>query len=101
MSDEKRQGARSFAVTDVTFVHSGMVFHGRSNDLSPGGLYIDTINPMSEGSTISFQFKLPNDESENPISGEGRVVWTIHMQGMGMSFTRLSDEDSERIKAYL
>jgi len=64
-------------------------------------MYIDTINPLPEGSSISFQFSLPGDESESPISGEGRVVWMAHMQGMGISFTRLSDDDLDRLMAYL
>ena len=101
MGDEKRKGSRSFAITDVTFDHLGMHFHGRINDMSQGGLYIDTINPLPEGSSVSFQFRLPGDESGAPISGEGRVVWKIHMQGMGISFTRLSDEDQGRLRAYL
>ncbi len=101
MGDEKRQGSRSFAITDVTFDHKGMQYEGRINDISQGGLYIDTINPLPEGSSVGFQFKLPGDESGGPVSGEGRVVWMNHLQGMGICFTRLSDEDRARLKAYL
>ena len=101
MVDEKRQGPRSFAIADMTFDHQGVHYHGRVNDISQGGIYIDTINPLPEGSSFSFQFWLPGDESGRPISGEGRVVWMAQMQGMGISFTRLSDEDRVRLKAYL
>ena len=101
MNGEKRKGSRSFAVAEVSFDHKGLHFHGRINDLSHGGMYIDTINPLPEGSSISFQFSLPGDESESPISGEGRVVWMAHLQGMGISFTRLSDDDLDRLMAYL
>jgi uncharacterized protein (TIGR02266 family) len=101
MDGEKRQGPRSFAIADVRFDHKGMHFHGRINDLSHGGMYIDTINPLPEGSSISFQFSLPGDESGSPISGQGQVVWMAHMQGMGISFIRLSDDDRDRLKAYL
>ena len=101
MDGEKRQGSRSFAVAEVSFDHKGLIFHGRINDLSHGGMYIDTINPLPEGSSISFRFSLPGDESGSPISGEGRVVWMAHMQGMGISFTRISDDDQDRLKTYL
>jgi len=101
MDGEKRQGPRSFAIADVTFDHQGVHYHGRINDMSQGGIYIDTINPLPEGSSVSFQFWLPADESGRPISGEGRVVWMVHMQGMGICFTRLSDEDRDRLKAHL
>jgi hypothetical protein len=101
MDGEKRQGARSFAIAEVSFDHKGLRFQGRINDLSLGGMYIDTINPLPEGSVIGFQFSLPGEGSESPISGEGRVVWMAHMQGMGIGFTRLSDEDQDRLKAFL
>jgi hypothetical protein len=101
MDGEKRQGPRSSAIADVSFEHKRLRFLGRINDLSLGGMYIDTINPLPEGSDISFRFSLPGDESESPISGEGRVVWMAHMQGMGITFTRLSDDDRGRLKAYL
>ena len=101
MNSDKRQCSRSIAIAEVTFVHKGMHFQGRINDLSPGGLYIDTINPLPEDSSISFQFILPGDGSGIPVSGEGRVVWMVHMQGMGIRFTRLSNDDRDRLKAYL
>lgn len=101
MDGEKRQGARSFAIAEVTFEHNGMRFQGRINDLSHGGMYIDTINPLPEGSTIGLQFSLPGDGPESPIEGQGRVVWMVHMQGMGINFTFLSDEDRARLEAYL
>ena len=101
MDGEKRQGSRSFAFAEVTFDHNGVHLQGRINDLSPGGMYIDTINPLPEGSSISFQFSLPGDGSGTPIAGEGQVVWMVHMQGMGISFTRLSDDDRDRLNAYL
>lgn len=101
MDGEKRQGPRAPAIAEVSFEHKGMRFQGRINDLSHGGLYIDTINPLPEGSVISFRFSLPGDASESPISGEGRVVWMVHMQGMGIHFTRLSDDDRGRMKAFL
>jgi len=101
MDGEKRQGSRSLAVAEVSFDHKGMHFHGRINDLSPGGMYIDTLNPLPEGSDISFQFSLPGDASERLVSGEGRVVWMVHMQGMGIRFTSLPDDDRDRLRAYL
>jgi uncharacterized protein (TIGR02266 family) len=101
MDEERRQGSRSSAFAEVSFDHKGLHYQGRINDLSAGGMYIDTITPLPDGAAISFQFSLPGDESARPISGEGRIVWMAHMQGMGISFTRLSDDDRDRLKAYL
>lgn len=101
MGEDKRDNLRHFAFTEVSYEHRGLQFQGRISDLSQGGFFIDSINPLPEGSLISFQFSLPGDESEIPITGEGRVAWKRPMQGMGISFTQLSDMDRERLKNFL
>jgi uncharacterized protein (TIGR02266 family) len=101
MGIDKRDNLRHFAVTEVSYEHMGLQFQGRISDLSQGGFFIDSINPLPDGSLISFRLSLPGDESEIPITGEGRVAWKRPMQGMGISFTRLSDADQDRLKTFL
>jgi hypothetical protein len=101
MGDDKRDNRRHFAITEVSYKHLGVQFQGRISDLSQGGFFIDSINPLPEGSLVSFRFGLPGDKSEVPIAGEGRVAWKRPMQGMGICFTRISDVDLDRLKAYL
>jgi hypothetical protein len=101
MGGDKRDNLRHFAITEVSYEHRGLQFQGRISDLSQGGFFIDSINPLPEGSLISFRFSLPGDKSEIPITGEGRVAWKHPMQGMGISFTRLSDVDLDRLKVFL
>ncbi len=89
------------SITEVSYEHLGMHFQGRISDLSQGGFFIDTINPLAEDSIISFQFNLPGDNMGVPISGEGRVAWQRPMEGMGIRFTRLSVVSQERLISFL
>ena len=75
-------------------------FEGRLSDLSEGGFYIDTINPVPEGSIIAFRFVLVEKDGDSIIEGEGRVAWQRPFQGMGIAFTRLSDDVRDRLKAH-
>jgi len=101
MVDEKRNSVRHAAITELTYEHNGVQFQGRISDLSQGGFFIDSINPLREGSLISFRFSLPGDESMIPITGEGRVAWVLPLQGMGICITRISAVDQTRLKSFI
>jgi hypothetical protein len=85
----------------VSYEYEGLRLEGRISDLSMGGFYIDTINPLSAGSLITFRFNLPGGGTEVPIAGEGRVAWQRPFQGMGICFTWLSDEDRNQLIRFL
>src|SRR4051794_15026934 len=70
-----------------------------SKDVSRGGIYIKSSQPMQVGTLLKFQFQL-KDESAL-IRGVGRVVWTRveedatadNPAGMGIKFIKM-DNDS-------
>lgn len=101
MGEEKRIDPRYSLITEVDYVGEGMAQHGRISDLSHGGIFIDTINPLDIGIAVNFKFVLPGDVRGKPISGWGIVAWNQPMLGMGVRFTDLSQEDRDRIKAFL
>jgi uncharacterized protein (TIGR02266 family) len=101
MEDIKRKEIRLTAVIDINYLHKGYQMTGRVEDLSSGGFFIDTIHPLSEHSAITFEFILPGDKSETPISGEGEVAWTLKMQGMGIRITKMSDDDRKRLEDFV
>lgn len=101
MEDIKRKEIRLAAVIDINYIHKGYQMTGRVEDLSSGGFFIDTIHPLSENSSISFQFILPGDTSETPLSGEGEVAWTQKMQGMGIRITKMSEDDCKRLEDFI
>lgn len=100
MNQEKRRSPRGARMTEIVYTHEGLHFEGRLSDLSEGGFYIDTINPIPEGSIIAFRFVLVEKDGDSIIEGEGRVAWQRPFQGMGIAFTRLSDDVRDRLKAH-
>jgi len=101
MDDNKRATRRGSSFTEISYEHEGLLFEARISDLSQGGLFIDTLNPLAQGSTITFRFSLPGRGGEFSIVGEGVVAWQRLFQGMGIRFTWLSDEDKEQIEYFL
>jgi hypothetical protein len=101
MDKEKRSSHRRPSFAEVTYVHLGVQCQGRLSDISTAGLFIDTINPLPEGSLLAFRFVLPGDNPEVPITGEGTVAWLRPMEGMGIRFRRLAPVDEARISAFL
>lgn len=101
MGFEKRNSPRYPASIEMSWEHRGYASPGRLTDISLGGFFIDTINPLPEGSLIGFKFGLAEDDAEIPLSGEGRVVWQRHMQGMGVRFTWVSVVNQQRLISFL
>jgi uncharacterized protein (TIGR02266 family) len=98
---EKRTNARYPVIADIEYSGAGVRHIGRVSDLSTGGIFVDTINPLPEGTHLAFSFALPGDQTGNPIIGEGVVAWIQPMLGMGVRFTSLPDEDAERVRAFI
>jgi uncharacterized protein (TIGR02266 family) len=75
-----------------------------SKDVSRGGIYIKSSNPMAVGTLLKFQFQL-KDESAL-IKGVGRVVWTRAEvdatsdapAGMGIKFIKMDDESRAMVE---
>ncbi len=66
-------------------------------DVSPGGIFIRTKEPLAVGTQMRFEFQLR--DATPLITGEGTVVWTRENDparpaaapGMGVRFDRLGD----------
>ena len=66
-------------------------------DVSPGGIFIRTKEPLAVGTPMKFEFQLR--DATPLITGEGTVVWTRENDparpnaapGMGVRFDRLGD----------
>jgi len=72
-----------------------------SVDVSHGGIFIRTKDPLAVGTTLKFEFQLK--DSSPLIRGEGTVVWTREHDatragvapGMGVRFDRLPPESQQ------
>jgi len=74
----------------------------RTVDLSTGGAALRMNNPPPPGSAILLEVYLPGAGSSKVVRAEGVVIWVSgesgeDASGIGIRFTKLSDEDRERI----
>jgi type IV pilus assembly protein PilZ len=75
------------------------------SDISLGGLFIATDDPLAQGETVTLKIFLPDKGRELEVLGE--VAWSsrqhmvtperTHPPGMGVKFLHLSIEDRIRI----
>ncbi|HEX2645190.1 MAG TPA: TIGR02266 family protein [Thermoanaerobaculia bacterium] len=73
-----------------------------SSNISPGGMFIKTNNPMAAGEVLDFELRL--GDGFELIKGNGLVVWTRSKDegpsrpaGMGLRFLELSQGSKELI----
>src|SRR5678815_5007171 len=78
-----------------------------SVDVSRGGIFIRTKEPLQVGTTLKFEFQL--QDSQALISGEGTVVWirehdpnrTGVAPGMGVKFDKLQPQSQQVLERIL
>jgi uncharacterized protein (TIGR02266 family) len=77
-------------------------------NLSTGGVFLETMNLMEEGTPLAVEFVLPHRNI--PISCKACVAWVNHPDliknpnlpaGMGIQFLDLSTESIEAIRNYI
>jgi uncharacterized protein (TIGR02266 family) len=77
-------------------------------NLSTGGVFLETMNLMAEGTPLVVEFVLPHRNI--PISCKANVAWVNHPAmirnpnlpaGMGIQFLDLSTESIEAIRNYI
>jgi uncharacterized protein (TIGR02266 family) len=78
-----------------------------SVDISHGGIFIRTKDPLPVGTSLKFEFQLK--DASPLITGDGTVVWTRDFDptrsgvapGMGVRFDRLPSESQEVLEKIL
>ncbi len=102
MGEERRRFPRAQLVFRVDYRTPEALFNEFAENISEGGIFIKTKNPLEVGTEIIIEFLLP--VLKEPIRVKGRVEWhtnlpgvSHHPPGMGVSFQELSPEDKEKI----
>ena len=102
---EQRKRARVPKTLKVSYpTPKGFVDNHISN-LSVGGLFVKTSEPLNRGEKFNLKIFLPDNKKELELSSE--VIWTNREErmtpegklppGMGVKFLNPSNEDIERI----
>jgi uncharacterized protein (TIGR02266 family) len=67
-------------------------------NISIGGLFIKTEEPIRAGTRMVVRFELPNKHRVIAVS---RVAYVRKGLGLGVEFLSLDDEDREEIQTYI
>jgi type IV pilus assembly protein PilZ len=92
--NERRKSERADLVVRVTYQTVDELFTEFARNINEGGIFIETDNPQTLGSSVALEFKLPG--SDEPIEVVGIVVRTSDgsdpndPSGMGIEFGDLS-----------
>ena len=106
-SHEHRQDPRFDVHIRVNYAARDMFLSNYVTNLSKGGLFIQTENPLPIQSEILLTLTLP--ETDTVIQTKGRVAWTYDIKkgtghiipGMGIKFIDLSPEHKSVIENHL
>jgi uncharacterized protein (TIGR02266 family) len=98
---DRRRAPRIPRLVEVRYQSDSPPMTARLTDISEHGIFVDAPTPLPVGSRVTFSFLLGNTPWEQPIAGEGTVVWRQETVGMGIDFAQLKDEDRTKIKLFI
>ena len=101
---ERRKNSRIPISLEVTFDSGEQLLSSYLFDIGEGGIFVGTSEPLEVGSTIRLCFHLPG--MSNSLLVMGSVIWRqgsgdSSRPGMGIRFVEISDNDRERLDAFL
>jgi uncharacterized protein (TIGR02266 family) len=98
ISRGKRKHERKPFFMVVDYSTEDRMFKDYIQNVSAGGVFIETQMPFAEGQELSLSFPLPNYQKYIKISGE--IVRTS-LQGIGVQFKTVDHEQEELIKSLM
>lgn len=103
---EKRRNSRIVlkARVDYELLSEDTFLFEYTSNVSQGGIFLSTRNPLPKGTRLRLRFNLPGD-SRGEFIATGQVVWINEYKpggrnlnpGMGVAFLDLSPTDREAI----
>jgi hypothetical protein len=92
---ERRSAPRHAMVlaAEVVELPRGAKLSARTSDISRTGCYIDTLNPIPQGSEVRVRLT----HHEDTFVALGRVVYVSYGLGMGIAFVKVEDEQLARL----
>jgi hypothetical protein len=96
--DERRKYDRARLIVDVFYNGQDATGVASSQDISIGGLYLNTQAILPEGSALLLRIPLPGGKE---VIVNGEVVYVNPGKGVGISFQGLSAESRELLESEL
>ena len=91
MKEQRRYSRKRLRVRGCYQDRDGKVFKGIVQNISLGGVYIETPWPLDRGENINLS--IDAGDVGKVIGVEGRVVRNMPEKGMGIEFTDQNNED--------
>ena len=95
--EERRRFERSRLIIDVFYDGNDLTGVASTQDISPGGLYMNTQAEIPEGSLLTLRLPLGGRD----VVCNGEVVYSNPGRGVGVTFQGLSDEDRAHLESTL
>lgn len=91
----------------VTYQDGPSLVKAYAKDISPGGLFISTNNPLKQGEKFHLRLQIPG--LLEPMEIQCEVAWARLQEeqkstapfGMGVKFIDLTDENRELLQPYI
>ena len=98
-SFNRRASPRAMVTVPVS-IHAGQTISAsHTRDIGRGGIGIQTMDPLSSGTTLQLTIRLPGIGAT--ISAPGRVIWSDRRLGMGVQFDKLTSEAQGQLDQYI
>ncbi len=94
---DRRRASRIPCIVEAAFSSQSPFIDGRLTDLTPYGVFIDTMTTIPSASEVIVKFSLPEF---GEIKAKGKVIWTQDNIGMGIEFVDLPSEDRKKIEDF-
>ena len=103
----RRKDQRIQKVLALTFKSEAGLVKAFTEDMSIGGMFIRTANPLNQGEVFTLKLTLPN--ISDPLKIGCEVAWSRTQEenaasqptGMGVKFIQISETDQVRLKKEL
>lgn len=101
VAQERRSAIRHRVEAEVTLESESHVFTGLVRDVSRGGVFVATYQPLPVGTSVVLDLILPDDR----IEVRGKVRWRRDLceeaaPGMGIEFEKLDTKALSTIEAF-
>lgn len=105
---ESRKEPRVSIFVRVDFKDKEDFIYYYSRNLSRGGIFIQTVDPLPPGTPIFLQLSLPGNPQ--PLEVESKVIWSRKEEneegnksipGMGIQFLRIDEQNKKILDDFL
>ena len=95
VSEEKRAFKRKSCLTPIDYSSADRIFRDFVQNLSLGGIFIETRESFSDGEIVTLTMNIPNSQHHFKISGE---IVRVEPLGIALKFKKVTRYQSEIIK---